>query len=357
MRIGVNTLYLIPGEVGGTEVYLRQVLAAMRRINPADDLVLFTNDENHDSFSEYERIPMRVSASSRSRRILTEQTFLAGTAAQAHIDVLFNPGYTAPLRCPIPQIVTIHDVQYKAFPEDFAWQELHAHRFLVGGAARLSGFVMTDSEFSRAEIRKHLAIPEERIRVAQPGVLLGEKTTLPDGVTSPFLLCVANTYPHKNLPALVEALSSIAGNIPHQLVIVGRARKGEPPPHPRVTRLQRIPEGELWALYGACGAFILPSRYEGFGLPVAEAMAAGARVIAGRAGAVPEVGGDAISYFRALDPGAMAEGILQLLNEPGEVRRQFIDAARQRAQSITWEHCAETILQALRDLRGQTKHP
>jgi glycosyltransferase involved in cell wall biosynthesis len=356
MRVGVNALFLIPGEVGGTEVYLRHLLPALTVLDPGLELVLFTNRENHDSFAGFQRVALGVSARSRPRRILAEQWALPRAARAQDLDLLFSPGYTAPFRCSVPQVVTIHDVQFCAFPEDFSWIALQAHRFFVTRAARAAQVVLTVSEFSRAEIQHHLHVNPEHIAVAHeaPAEMVEESPDPPEtpGIEPyltgerPFLLYVANTYPHKNAARLRAAFLRLADAIPHDLVIVGQPGRGEPDPHPRLKRFHRVTTQELRTLYGACALFVFPSLYEGFGLPVVEALDAGARVVAARAAAIPEVAGEAASYMDPYDEEAMATAIKKALDEPLDCRQAFHEAARTQADSFSWRQCAQGTLDA-----------
>src|SRR5690606_3255536 len=134
--------------------------------------------------------------------------------------------------------------------------------------------------------------------------------------------------------------------IPHDLVVLGRYFGAEPVRHPRIRRIARVPFSELVGLYHGCDLFVYPTRYEGFGLPLIEAMAAGARCVASTAGAVMEVGGDAATYFDPCDEEAMARAILDALNEPPEHRRRYVEAGRQRAREFTWEACARRTWEA-----------
>jgi len=324
MKIGINTLFLIPGEVGGSETYLRQTLKAMIPGNPSDEFVLFTNIENESVLKDdlagcanvsFENLNFR--ATRRFVRIIAEQTKLPLLVKKNKVDVLWSPGYTAPIFCKCRQVVTIHDMQYKTHREDlslFAWL---ATDILVRLAARRCDGIIAVSEFSKSEIVKYTSARPDKVTAVYEavdsafGVLVDSKSR--DslirnllGGNEPYILSVANSYPHKNLHRLVESFAEVMDKIDHRLVIVGKPRRGERKlqsaiarldDKSRVKRIDGVNGDELISLYQGADVFVFPSLYEGFGLPVLEAMVAGVPVIAARKASIPEVGGDCVVYF------------------------------------------------------------
>src|SRR5580704_16100880 len=121
LRIGVNALYLIPGGVGGTEIYLRNLLKALASIDARNEYVVFTNRETGRDLvpqqPNFTHAPQPVRASFRPARILWEQLVLPSSVRRHRIDVMFNPGFTAPLRCGCPMVTVFHDLQHKWHPE------------------------------------------------------------------------------------------------------------------------------------------------------------------------------------------------------------------------------------------------
>lgn len=375
MRIGVNTLFLIPSEVGGAETYLRQTLRAMAEQLPAGDrLVVFTNAENDAALRRdlagceaAEFVPLGFRASNRTSRILREQLVLPLRVRRAGADVLWSPGYTSPLRCPCPCVTSILDLQYRSHPEDFPLMARLATRTLVAGSVRRSRLLIAISEFSKAELEKGFGLKPEFIRVTPlacdpvffdvpPAGECGvARAGL--GVERPYLLVVANTYPHKRVEKAVEAWALLAEECPHHLVLVGRPRLGEAEVQrsvaaarrrDRVRRLEYVSWSELAALYRGAAAFVFPSVYEGFGLPVLEAMAAGAPVITTRSASIPEVGGDAVVYAEP-DPHALAAGLRTVLSRTPAEREAAALRARERAASFSWRRTAAETLSALRE--------
>lgn len=375
IRVGVNALFMIPGEVGGTETYLRRTLAAVAEHHPEVELVVFTNRENdltiRDDLCVYEQVHFRfvaVRAANRYARIMAEQTSLPAAARRERIDVLWSLGYTAPLLSPCAQVVTIHDMQYKTHPEDLAPHYRFVTDILVRAAARRAVRIIAISEFGKSEIARYTAAPAGRIDVthlaadasyAEPLTAEQRRAALRDlpPVGERYILCVSNTYPHKNVHALVEAYGLLAGAIPHRLVLVGKPRLGEPrlraalaelPDDGRFVRLERTSANQLRALYQGADVFVFPSLYEGFGLPVLEAMTAGVPVVAARRAAIPEAGGDEIVYFDPGRDGDMAEKIREVLRWTPEKRAELTGRAAARARMFTWRETADRTVAILK---------
>lgn len=375
MRIGVNTLFLIPGEVGGTETYLREVLLAMAKFSADIEWVLFTNRENDEylrrifgEFPQFAFYSLPLRATNRYARIIREQVDLPFRVAASRVDILWSPGYTAPFFVRCPQVVTIPDMQYRRYPEDLTFLARIATEILVRIAVRRCKDIITISEFSRKEIlafthaRKeslwvvHLAadpafarpIPADIKRQRLKRLLSAEK---------PYILCIANTYPHKNVHALVEAFGQIQEKIPHQLVLVGKPRLGEPevraalrkiPDTSRVQRLLQVGQEDLIALYQAADFFVFPSLYEGFGLPVLEAMMSDVPVLTTKCGSIPEIGGDKVCYFDPAGSADLARQMLHIVSWKSDYRKNQIMEAQKRACQFSWQQTAANTIECLK---------
>ncbi|MDQ6758949.1 MAG: glycosyltransferase, partial [Acidobacteriota bacterium] len=157
LRIGVNALYLIPGGVGGTEIYLRNLLAALAEIDGENLYVVFTNRETgRDLIPDRPNFvwrPQPVRASFRPARILWEQTGLPLAVRRARLDVLFNPGFTCPVLCSCPNVTVFHDLQHKRHPEYFRWFDLPFWRLLLRGSARRSRGLISVSAATRDDLK------------------------------------------------------------------------------------------------------------------------------------------------------------------------------------------------------------
>src|SRR5580704_15187241 len=174
LRIGVNALYLIPGGVGGTEIYLRSLLESLAEIDSDNQYFVFTNRET-DAGVVPERpnfcaMPQRVRASFRPARIVWEQTVLPVSASSLHLDVLLNPGFTAPVYRPCAAVTVFHDMQHKRHPEHFSAADLIFWRLLLYASAHVATLVVADSEATRADLLHYYRLPTENVRVATLGV-------------------------------------------------------------------------------------------------------------------------------------------------------------------------------------------
>ena len=371
LRLGVNALFYLPGEVGGSETYLRETLRALARRPDRPDLVLFTNAENdrllRAEFPGAETVPTGVAATSRFARILAEQFLLPRLVRRARLDVLWSPGYTAPAFCARPQVVSVLDMQYKRFPQDVSWLAARAMDVLYPAAARRADAVVAISEFAKAEAVRFLGVPPEKVTTtllaADPAFGAPGGPPPPELAGAPYVLCVAHTYPHKNVALLVRAFSRIAAEIPHRLVLVGKPRFGEPDvaaalraaPAGRVVRFPGLPWPELIALYQHADWFAFPSLYEGFGLPVLEAMRAGAPVLTTRAASIPEIGGDAVRYADGRAEAAFAAALRAAVSLPPAARAQLVAAAKRRAETFTWDASAERLWYVLQQVARNRK--
>jgi glycosyltransferase involved in cell wall biosynthesis len=294
---------------------------------------------------------------------------LPRAAATARVDVIHAPAYTAPLWSSAPVVLTIHDVSYERHPEWYPYQRDAMRRMFYRRSARTAARVLTDSEFSAGEIAAAYQIPRERITVAPLGVsghfapLDRPNETLPAGISRPFLLHVGDLHERRNLPLVVHAMFEAQrrpGMPPLSLVLAGLdrgigdrlrayAREAESPD--AVVCLGPVTDSQLLTLYRGAVALVYPSRYEGFGLPVLEAMACGTPVIASRAASIPEVLGDAGVLLDPDDEPGWADAIAEVVNDEWQKGRMR-KAGLARAKEFSWARTASITLDAYRRVAG-----
>jgi glycosyltransferase involved in cell wall biosynthesis len=286
---------------------------------------------------------------------------LPRAAARARVDLIHAPAYTAPFWSRVPVVLTIHDVSYARHPEWYPYRRDWARRLFYRRSAWAAAHVITDSAFSATEITAAYRIPSSRITVAPLGVdpefaHASGAGELPAGVTEPYLLHVGDMHERRNLTLVVDALLAARRHFGRaaglSLVLVGAdhgigdalcAIAAEADAPDAVVLLGQVSDEWLQALYRGATALVYPSLYEGFGLPVLEAMAAGTPVIASRAASMPEVLGDAGMLLDPLDATAWTEAVVKVVNDE-HVRERMRHAGRARAATFTWERTALTTL-------------
>jgi glycosyltransferase involved in cell wall biosynthesis len=292
---------------------------------------------------------------------------LPRAARRARIDVLHAPAYTAPLWGAPPIVLTVHDVSYARRPEWYPYRRDLVRRAFYRRSARGARMILTDSEFSAGEIVAAYGIERERIIVARLGVdgrftpgSGAEACELPQEISGPFVLHVGDLHERRNLATVVDAVIGarrhFGGASAVSLVLAGVDRgvgdalcaiaAGAGLPE-AVVKLGSVGEDLLLSLYRCASALVYPSLYEGFGLPVLEAMACGTPVIASMAASIPEVLGDAGFLLDPLDVPAWKDAIVNVVND--EDRRAEMRAkGLARAAEFTWARTAELTLRAYR---------
>ena len=352
LRIGVNALYLIPGGVGGTEIYLRNLLAALAAIDASNEYFVFTNRETGADLTpvqaNFHWVPQPVRATFRPARILWEQTGLPIAAARLRLDVMFNPGFTCPLISACPNVTVFHDLQHKRHPEYFRWFDLPFWKLLLWAAVRRSKKLIAVSAATRDDLGHFYGVDAD---VIHHGVAEAFFDIASERRPQDYFLCVSTLHPHKNLERLVRACASV--DVP--LVIVGMrgfhatqlekliADTGR---RARVRLTGWIPRMELYEYFRGARAFVYPSTFEGFGMPVLEAMAAGVPVACSCIAPLKEVAGEAALFFDPLDEDAMRRA-LEGLRDDGALRERLAAWGTARAREFTWEAAARKTLAVL----------
>jgi glycosyltransferase involved in cell wall biosynthesis len=293
-----------------------------------------------------------------------EQTSLARVLARERPDVLFAPGYTAPLTAPCPVALTIHDVSFAAHPEWFSFREGLRRRTLTAWSARRARLVLTDSRFSRDEIARHIGIPPDRIRVIPLGIR--RPVDHLESTREPLILYVGSIFRRRHVDTLIDAfIHHVARRVPEsRLEIVGENRMypaGDPaaalagcPPEiaRRVTIRSYVDEATLRRLYQRASVFAFLSSYEGFGLTPLEALAWGVPPVVLETPVAREVYGPAARYIATVTTAsALAEALTELLLDP-EARHAVLEHAAEVLARYDWRRTAETTLRSLEEAAG-----
>jgi len=360
LRIGVNALYLIPGGVGGTEIYLRSLLAALAGIDPVNHYLVFTNRETGRDLvpkaDNFTCLPQPVRAMSRPARILWEQVALPLDTLRRRIDVLFNPGFTAPILCPCPMVTVFHDLQHKRHPEYFRWFEHPFWRFFLFCAAHRSSRLIAVSDATAADLREVYRLPPNVITVVPHGVDPEFFRLRPIASAPPYILCVSTLHPHKNLERLLRAFAIFHRDRPEFRLIMAGMRgfhadeleklRAELNLSEAAEFTGWIPRDRLYDLYAGATAFVYPSTFEGFGMPVLEAMAAGLPTGCSLIEPMSTIAADAALQFDPDDTNDLLDAMRRLTSEE-PLRIKLSAAGPERAAKFKWETAAEITLEAI----------
>jgi glycosyltransferase involved in cell wall biosynthesis len=380
MHVGLNLIYLVPGDTGGMEVYARELLPELVRLAPPGTrFTAFVSREATVADGPWgELMPavtVPVNARRREQWVLGEQAFLPYLAARAGVDLVHSLASTAPACGRFRRVLTVHDLIYARFPSAHPGLRDRGMRVLVPLAARRSTRVIAISDSTRRDLVELLRLPEARIDVVpqglgavrRPGLALSARETRTrfDLGERRVLLTLSAKRPHKNLLALVGAFARIPPERRPVLVLPGyptwheaelRARAAELGVIADVRFEGWLSEGEIEGLWGLADAFVYPSLYEGFGLPVLEAMARGVPVACAETSSLPEVAGDAALLFAPRSEPAIARAIERLLGDPA-LARDLRERGLARASEFSWERTARLTLDSYARALGSVAPP
>ncbi|CAN5918955.1 glycosyltransferase family 1 protein [soil metagenome] len=359
MRIGLNALFLIPGKVGGTEIYVRNLVRSFAGL--PHQFLLYVNREAAGTFDPLPanvtevRVPLK--AENRAMRIAYEQVQLPLRAHRDRVDVLHSLGYTGPLVATIPTVVTLHDLNYHFHPEDWTPAGLWANRALIPLVAKRATRVLTISQSSHDAIVDVLDVPPERVDIvyhgidgnlSEPGASTRAAVRKQFGLAGDFILSVTASHPHKNLDGLLGAYERIcARRDAPPLVVVGIRGRAHDEVMAAAARWKRgrvvvtgwIDGDVLSSLYREATVFAFASKYEGFGFPVLEAMSVGTPVVSSSATSLAELVGDAALTFSPTDTATIASSIERVLDDAA-LRATLIEKGRAQADRFKWAQCA-----------------
>jgi glycosyltransferase involved in cell wall biosynthesis len=337
--IGIPLLTLVPGELGGSETYVRELLRGLGRVGEHEYKVLLPPAAPTAS----EGLPAEIAPEYRLARTIMQRLVAMGTAAarpgplRVRLDDASVVHYPLTIRIPSvekPSVVTLHDVQHLDLPGMFPRSERRFRSVAWHRSAQGAQRVIVMSEFVRERAVEKLGLDPARLRVIPLG-LDHDELRPGSGEREPFLLYPARRWPHKNHERLFEAFAMLRGEQPElRLVLTGGGDFSDVPDG--VEARGHVPRSEVVSLMQRASALVFPSLYEGFGLPPVEAMACGCPVASSNAASLPEVVGDAARLFDPHDPVAIADAVRDVLADP----QPWIDRGLARAAQFSWDETA-----------------
>lgn len=372
MRFSVDA-HAIGRHLTGNEVYVRNLLSSYASLDKTSEFIAYlsTRDQEADA-----AVPARF-----QRRYVSKNSFVRLGAQFARLlredqPDLLHVQYTAPLGCSVPVVVSVHDVSYIDHPEYFPWPRAVQLRITVKRTIRQAANVITPSEFSRRRIAKAYGLDDSRITVVPIAVssefrpisrdLAANKVRSRFGIQGPFVMTVGDLQPRKNQIGLIHAFEQLIQSyphLPHKLVIVGQRtwfadRIVTVAKHSKVAdRIHFtgfVNDTELLQLYNACELFVFPSFYEGFGLPILEAMACGRAVACSNSSAMPEVANATALLFDPDSTEQMTKAMRDIVLDP-ELRSRMERMGQHRASLFTWERAARKTLAVYYDVAGEAR--
>jgi len=355
MRVGLNLVFLVPGETGGMETYARGLIPRLHAAGV--DPICFVNRETEGEDLRAETVVVPVRAANRLQWVLGEQLYVPRLARRAGCRLVHSLASTAPLRGRFAQVVTIHDLHYRTVPQAHFGLRARGMAALVPAAAKRADRIIAVSQATRLELVSLLGIPAERIDVVAHGADLPDTSpTAPAELRErlglgarPVVLTTGGTRPHKNIRRLVDAMAGLDA----VLVVTGYATPEDATlDGPGVVRTGQLSQADLEGLYALAEVVSYPSLAEGFGLPVLEAMARGVAVACSAGGALEEVAGPAAVLFDPRSTDAIREAVGGLLGDAAERERRAA-LGRARAASFTWERAAEATADVYRRAVGE----
>ncbi|MBP6975323.1 MAG: glycosyltransferase family 4 protein [Candidatus Moranbacteria bacterium] len=278
-------------------------------------------------------------------------------------EVLFVPAHTVSLIHPKRTIVTIHGLEYEFCPEAYSWYERWYMRISIRCSCRWAQTVVCVSENTKRDVMKLYGVPETKIQVISEGYDRKTKNQASkiNNQVLPYLLFIGRLEERKNILRIIEAFKILKQKyqIPHELVLVGKPGYGYEKIRSKVKHLPLeigirepgyVSEEEKWLLLQGAEVFVFPTLYEGFGIPVLEAQAAGTPVVTSNTSSLPEVAGDGAVYVDPESAESIAEGVWRVLSDP-DLRNGIIGKATQNLSRFGWASCARGLAVIFRSRR------
>ncbi len=346
----------------GIGTYVRRLLKGFAQSHDGPECTVFVGPEFHPRSPFPSR--WRIQTLPYKPYSVAEFVRFGRDVRQSGRSLFHTPHYTTPLAPGVPTVVTVHDLIHLRFPEYFGLPQRTYARFMVGHACRTAELVLTDAEATKRDLVEMIGVRESKIRVIPLGVGEEFEPATPEtiaavrkrrGLPDRDAVFLGNPKPHKGIDILMESFRANSFKSKElSLVVVGGSEADDATIRQMAARagiadkmmhLRHLPEEELPVILSAARMLVMPSRWEGFGLPVLEAMACGTPVVCTTAGSLPEVAGKAASFVEPDDSGGLADAILSL-DQDEAMRSSLRQAGLLHCQRFRWERTVQQTLEA-----------
>lgn len=363
MKIAINTLG--PSRIKvGIGNYIVNLVNGLQNLDKNNRYLIFVAEKNKDMFEKAENFRFRkigFFSGNRILRIVWEQIILPFTLLINKVDVLHSPGFVSPIFKTTKQILTIHDMTFFTHPQFHLKSKIRYFQKMIPVSAKKADMLVVDSENTKQDIINILKINPEKIKTVYLGTNFKKQTKAKEwitqkyGIIAPFILFAGMLEPRKNIPNLIRAFAGLAPEISHSLVIVGKNGWVFEEIFELVERLNLkeriiftgyIPDDDLQYFYSAADCFVYPSYYEGFGIPVIEAMACGCPVITSNNSSLKEIAGDAALLINNPDNASEIAKKIKKIILNKRLRETLNQKGLKKIKEFSWKKTAEKTLEA-----------
>lgn len=363
MLIGIDASRAVAARPTGTEIYSQQLIRALLALESPHRFRLYFRDP--PAPGTFPRAEIRTIPSPR----LWTHMRLSWEMSRRPPDALFVPAHVLPATRPATSLVTVHDLGYLAFPEAHPWRQRTYLDLSTRWNVRAATHILADSVATKNDLIARYGTSPRKISVVYPGydqalapvgdVAATREALDRHGITGDYFLYLGTLQPRKNLTRLIRALARLPVASPDQqqpqLVVAGRRGRLYPKLVAQARRLDLeervcfpgyIPNDDKAALFSAALAFVFPSLYEGFGLPVLESQACGCPVITSTTSSLSEVAGEGALLVDPEDTSAIASAMHRVATDP-DLRQALVERGYRNVRAFSWSRCAETALNTI----------
>ncbi len=360
----------LPTETGGIGRYTKKLLQHLPTIDKNNEYFILHRDES--AIGVYQQFPnVKELAKPAPSKLFWDQIVIPHWAEQLSLDLIFNPKMSTPLRTLCKTVIMMHGADWFEVPQSYSLPNRIYHEFAARMYSSKADAIIVASHDAADKFEQHISAAKGKTVAVHHGVdgefyrivddhrlnAVRERYQLPER----FILYLGKIYPMKNVSGIIAAYAQLRGKIPHKLVIAGGAGHRAERELASIARYNleddvvlvgRLPDEELPPIYSLADMFVFPSLYEGFGIPLLEAMACGCPVVTSTAGSCPEVVGDAALLVNPRQVEAIAAAVHDLLNNP-TLARTLVARGLERAKAFTWEKCARDTLAVFEQVQEQ----